>query len=122
MKLTTLNVIVYLMSIFSGCFFFVMILTFLENKYQKFREFTEKIHGRIPQSGWRVLSLLTFLTAGVLVALFTTLGVTRGGILVGSLGGIIIHFKAGVSTESYNEANYEQPRRSRKKLKTRGYD
>ena len=51
------------------------------------------------------------------MALYTTLGVTRGGILVGSLGGIIIHFKAGVSTEIYNEANYEQPGRSRKKIK-----
>lgn len=117
MELTAMNIIIYLMSIFSGSFFCVMILTFFENKAQKFRDFTERVHGRISTIGWRALLLVTFLIPGVLVALYTTLGVSRGGILVGALGGIIIHFKAGVSTEVYDKANYEQPRRSGKKTR-----
>ena len=117
MELTPMNVIIYLMSIFSGCFLGVMVLTFIEDKSSKFKKLTNKIHESLPKSGWRTLVLLTLVGAGVVIALFTSFGATRGGILVGTLGGIIIHFKAGVSKEVYDAASYGQPKPKSKKHK-----
>lgn len=115
MELTTLNVIAFLLSMFAGCFFAILILTFIEHKSSGFRRFTDVMCSVLPSLGWTILSAIALVGSSFLIVWYTSLGCSRGGVLAGAIGGICLYFKAG--TKAYDPSYGENDDKTNAKAK-----
>jgi len=109
-----MNVIAFLLSMFAGCFFALLILTFVEHKSSAFRKFTDVLCHSLPGLGWTILAAIALLGSSFLIVWYTNLGCSRGGLLAGAIGGVCLYFKAGTKAydPSYGEKDEKKAKQS----------
>jgi len=115
MELTTMNVIAFMLSMFAGCFFAILIFTFIEHKSNAFRRFTDAVCSGLPGLAWTILAVIALFGSSFLIIWHTNLGCSRGGLLAGAIGGICLYFKAG--TKAYDPSYGENDDKSNAKAK-----
>lgn len=111
------NFIIFILAMFSGCFFGVFILTCVEAKSQGFQNFTDKVHSIMPKKIWTLVTVTFAFAVALCLLKFTALTHSRAGILAGIISGIPVFFRAGsnINRKDMEKAAEEEEKIAREK-------
>ncbi len=87
--------IIFILAMFSGCFFGVFILTCIEAKSSGFQRFTDRVHSVMPKKIWTLVTATFAFAVALFLLKFTPLTWSRAGIISGIIAGIPVFFRAG---------------------------
>lgn len=111
------NFIIFILAMFSGCFFGVFLLTCVEAKFMGFQKATDKINSIMPKKIWSLVTITFGFAVAICFLKFTDLTWSRAGILAGIITGFPVFFRAGsnINRDDMEKAAEEDEKLAREK-------